>query len=58
MTKRYEVVQDFTDGTGGKVYRVGDKYPSNKKKERLDELLGDRHPHHKGPIIKEVIDKE
>lgn len=50
----YRVLQAFNDALTGKFYLVGDKYPANTKKERLEELLGDVHKWHTGPIIEAV----
>lgn len=54
MAKKYVVKQAFTDKVSGKVYQVGDKYPANVKKERLAELLGEKHDNHKGSVIEEI----
>lgn len=54
---KYTVVQAFTDRNTEKVYQVGDKYPANAKRERIEELLGDEHENHKGALI-EVVEEE
>ncbi len=56
MAKKYKVLQAFRDKQTKKVYDVGDKYPANTKKERIDELLGEEHTTLKGAII-ELIEE-
>ncbi|EHW6679217.1 hypothetical protein K2003_002027 [Listeria monocytogenes] len=40
---KYKVMQKFQDKDTGKIYDIGDSYPSNSKKNRIKSLLDKDH---------------
>lgn len=48
----YTALQNFKDTDTQIIYHAGDVYPAEVSQIRLAQLLGDKHPNHKGALIK------
>lgn len=54
MVLKYKVLQKFRDAVTDDIYEIGDQYPVNTPKERIDILLGSKHENFTSPLIEEV----
>lgn len=54
MAIKYKVLQKFRDAVTDDIYEVGDQYPTDAPKERIDVLLGSKHENFTSPLIEEV----
>ncbi|KAA8371110.1 hypothetical protein FE410_05315 [Leuconostoc carnosum] len=51
-TKKYDVLQAFTDKETGRLYEKGDVFKKvGVRSERIEELMSNVHPNHNGPLI-------
>jgi hypothetical protein len=54
MDNKYKVLQKFRDAVTNVIYEIGDLYPNDTPKERIEELLGSKHENFTSALIEEV----